>query len=232
MMTAGRRGAPPRVAIGIAVFVVVMHVVAYSMVGRFADAAARQATVWSPITASVLLSWLLMVSQAMESIDARLLCARRSRSHPGLAGRRAASVRRAHRHHRAVDRADGAAAGRPVHQHARLRGGWRWLGAYGVIVAMGAAATALAVAAHRRAVSRSSAPKRTRLIAQIVAAVIGAAFVIGLQVAAILSYGTLSRSRRAAIAGRPRAAPGLDSLVWWPARAALGDGRALAAVLA
>ena len=36
-------------------------------------------------------------------------------------------------------------------------------------------------------------PKRTRLLAQIVAAVIGAAFVIGLQVGAILSYGTMSR---------------------------------------
>jgi hypothetical protein len=35
-----------------------------------------------------------------------------------------------------------------------VRGGWRWLGAYGVIVAMGAAATALAVGAYRRAVSR------------------------------------------------------------------------------
>ena len=36
-------------------------------------------------------------------------------------------------------------------------------------------------------------PARTRLVAQILAAVIGAGFVIALQVAAILSYGTLSR---------------------------------------
>ena len=73
------------------------------------------------------------------------------------------------------------------------RGGAHWLGAYGVIPAMGAAATALAVASTA-ALFRLIGPKRTRLVAQIVAAVIGAAFVIGLQVAAILSYGTLSQA--------------------------------------
>ena len=36
-------------------------------------------------------------------------------------------------------------------------------------------------------------PRRTRLVAQILAAIIGAGFVIALQIAAILSYGTLSR---------------------------------------
>jgi ABC-2 type transport system permease protein len=43
------------------------------------------------------------------------------------------------------------------------------------------------------AVMHLIAPRRTRLVAQIVAAVIGAAFVIGLQLAAIASNGTLSR---------------------------------------
>ena len=85
-----------------------------------------------------------------------------------------------------------------------MRGGSRWLGAYGVIVAMGAAAAALAVALTV-ALFRVIGPKRTRLVAQILAAVIGAAFVIGLQVAAILSYGTLSRSERAAVGRRARA---------------------------
>ena len=42
------------------------------------------------------------------------------------------------------------------------------------------------------ALFRTIGPKRTRLAAQIVAAIVGAIFVIGLQVAAILSYGTLS----------------------------------------
>ena len=72
-------------------------------------------------------------------------------------------------------------------------GGLRWMGAYGLIVAMGAAATALAVGLTV-ALFRVIGPKRTRLVAQVVAAVIGAAFVIGLQIVAILSFGTLSRA--------------------------------------
>ena len=72
-------------------------------------------------------------------------------------------------------------------------GGWRWLGAYGLIVAMGAAATALAVGLTV-ALFRVVGAKRTRFVAQVVAAVIGAVFVIGLQITAILSYGTLSRA--------------------------------------
>ena len=101
-----------------------------------------------------------------------------------------------------------------------------------MILAMGAAAAALAVALTV-ALFRVLGAKRTRLVAQIVAAVIGAAFVIGLQVAAILSYGTLSRRRRAAVARRCwRMCPDIGSVVWWPARAALGDGMPLAAVLA
>src|SRR6185436_12207410 len=71
-------------------------------------------------------------------------------------------------------------------------GGLRWLAAYGVVAAMGLAASACAVALTV-ALFRTIGPRRTRLIAQIVAAVIGAAFVIGLQVGAILSYGSLSR---------------------------------------
>src|SRR5438445_340335 len=69
-------------------------------------------------------------------------------------------------------------------------GGAHWLAAYGVVVGMGAAAAALAVLLAV-ALFRTIGPKRTRLFAQILAAVIGAAFVIGLQVAAIVSYGTI-----------------------------------------
>jgi ABC-2 type transport system permease protein len=96
---------------------------------------------------------------------------------------------------------------------------------------MGAAATAVAVALTV-ALFRAIGPRRTRLIAQIVAAVIGAAFVIGLQVAAILSYGTLSRGDVLRSKTMLAIAPDVGSVVWWPARAALGDGTALAGLLA
>jgi len=48
--------------------------------------------------------------------DARLLRAFRSRSHPFVAGCRAAGVRSSHRHDGALDRPDGRIAGRAVHQ--------------------------------------------------------------------------------------------------------------------
>jgi ABC-2 type transport system permease protein len=111
------------------------------------------------------------------------------------------------------------------------RGGWRWIGAYGLIVAMGASATALAIGLTV-VLFRIAGPKRTRLVAQVVAAVIGAAFVIGLQVTAILSYGTLSRASVMKSQSVVAQAPGLGNVAWWPARAALGDGFALVGVLA
>jgi ABC-2 type transport system permease protein len=111
-----------------------------------------------------------------------------------------------------------------------VTGGWRWLGAYLVSVAVGLAAGALAVAITI-GLFRLLGPRRTRLVAQVVAAIIGAIFVIGLQVAAILSYGNLSRTAFLQSAEVMALAPDADSLLWWPARAILGDAAALAAVL-
>jgi ABC-2 type transport system permease protein len=102
--------------------------------------------------------------------------------------------------------------------------------AYIAVVALGATAVALA-ALVTTALFRMIGPKRTRLVAQIVAAVIGAGFVIGLQLAAIVSQGTLSRL--AVLASQPFVgfAPDVGSFVWWPARALLGDAAAVIAVL-
>ena len=70
--------------------------------------------------------------------------------------------------------------------------GPRWLAGYGVLLAMGALATAFAIVATI-AMFRGLGPKRTRFISQIVSAVVGAGFVIGAQGAAILSTGKFSR---------------------------------------
>src|SRR5258707_2031035 len=109
-------------------------------------------------------------------------------------------------------------------------GGPRWFSAYGVVIAVGALAAALAVALTV-ALFRSIGPKRTRLAAQIVAAIVGATFVIGLQVAAILSYGTLSYFTFLKSDLLVSYVPTVESLTWWPARAVLGDPTALTAVL-
>jgi ABC-2 type transport system permease protein len=112
-----------------------------------------------------------------------------------------------------------------------IGGGLRWLAAYGVIVTIGLSAAAIAIAITI-VLFRMIGPRRTRLAAQIIAAIIGAGFVIALQVAAILSYGTLSRFAILTSEAAASYAPGLESALWWPARAALGDKQALAVLLA
>jgi ABC-2 type transport system permease protein len=104
------------------------------------------------------------------------------------------------------------------------------LSACGVVIAIGLSAAAVAIAVTIM-LFRAIGPRRTRLASQILAAIIGAGFVIALQIGAILANGTLSRFAvltSDAVAGF---APGPDSILWWPARAALGDGDALLLLL-
>lgn len=230
MITAGRRERLRRVVIAILVFAIFMHFVAYWMVGRYADAPVDKPMLVT-ITATVLLSWLLMISQAMESMTRAFY----SRSDLDLilaspvAAQRLFAVRIATVGVSVAMMAIPLAA--PFIDILVVRGGLRWMGAYGLIVAMGAAAAALAVG-FTVALFRIIGPKRTRLVAQVVAAVIGAAFVIGLQVAAILSYGTISRISVLQSSAALAHAPDLGSIAWWPARAAMGDWLALIGVLA
>jgi ABC-2 type transport system permease protein len=113
---------------------------------------------------------------------------------------------------------------------AAWRGGAHWLGAYVVTMVLAAIAVSIAVVLTA-ALFRSIGPKRTRLAAQIIAAVIGAAFVIGMQLAAILSYGTISRFMVLQSDLVIAHAPETDSILWWPARAAFGDAPALIGML-
>jgi ABC-2 type transport system permease protein len=97
-----------------------------------------------------------------------------------------------------------------------------WLAAYGVVIALGALSTAIAVAITM-ALFRLVGPRQTRLVAQIVAGIVGAGFVIGIQAAAILYYGNMSRFAIFQSADIVASAPDLGSLLWLPARAAMGD---------
>src|SRR5215813_9923928 len=232
MMTAGRRWRERNVAIALVLFGAFLHLIALMMIGSFADAAdARDKAVLVAITGCGLLAWSLMVSQAMESVT-RAFYARSDLdlilSSP-TAVRKLFAVRIATMALSIVMMAVLLAA--PFINVLAWRGGAHWLGAYAVAAALGATAAAIAVALTV-ALFRAIGPRRTRLIAQVVAAVIGAGFVIGLQMAAILSYGTLSRST---VLGSDRLLallPDLDSVLWWPARAMLGEPRALFAVTA
>jgi ABC-2 type transport system permease protein len=94
-------------------------------------------------------------------------------------------------------------------------------------VSLGATALAVALTA---AMFQIIGARRTRLVAQIVGAVIGGLFVIGLQIAALFSTGTISRLSFLRSEVVLAYSPSLDSPAWWPARAALGDVSSMAAV--
>jgi ABC-2 type transport system permease protein len=230
MLTAGDRRRKRSVFIALALFAAFMHLIAYVTVAAYAGAARDpDKLTLVVVTGSALLSWALMLSQAMESVtrafysraDLDLILSSPARARRVFAVRIAAMA--------LAIALMGTFLAAPFIDVLALLGGWRWLGAYGVVAAMGVTAAALAVALTV-ALFRTIGPRRTRLIAQIVAAVIGAAFIIGLQVAAILSYGTLSRLAVLRSATVLAHAPDLGSILWWPARAALGNGADLAAV--
>ncbi|HEU5273237.1 MAG TPA: permease [Xanthobacteraceae bacterium] len=230
MMTAGRRWRKRNVAIGLVLFGIFMHGLAWPMVAPFANAGLDKATLVA-LTGSSLLAWSLMASQAMESVT-RAFYARSDLdlilSSPA-AVRKLFAVRIAAIALSVVAMSVGISA--PFVNMLALHGGAHWLAAYPIAAVLGATAAAFAVALTV-ALFRSIGPTRTRLIAQIVAAVIGAAFVIGLQVAAIVSYGTLSRTAVLHSERLIALAPGLESALWWPARAMLGDPGPLLAMVA
>ena len=231
MMTAGKRGRERVVAVVLVVFVALMHLFAWSMVARVAGVGAHpDKAALVGITGSLLLSFSLMLSQAMESVT-RAFYARSDLELILSSPVETARVFAVRIGALAVSTAlIGLVLAAPVINVLAVIGGAYWLAAYGVVAAMGFIASALAVAVTV-ALFRTIGAKRTRLVAQIVAAVIGAAFVIGLQVAAILSYGTISRFSVLESAGVVSHAPALASWFWLPARAALGDLGALGVVV-
>ena len=232
MMTGGRRGRRRAMIVGLLAFGILLHVPAYAVIGRYATLEApldRSALI--VITATVFLSWALMLSQAIESVT-RVFYARADldliMSSP-VALTHVFSVRLA-----AIALTITTMAlllATPFVDVLVFGGGFRWLSIYGVVIAIGVSAAAVAIAVTIM-LFHLIGPRRTRLVAQIVAAVIGAGFVIALQVAAILSYGTLSRFAVLTSDAAAGFAPGPDSMLWWPARALFGDGEALLLLLA
>jgi len=102
------------------------------------------------------------------------------------------------------------------------RDGLHWLAAYGVIVSLGAFATALGVLITIL-LFRMAGAKKTRLASQILAAVIGAAFIIGIQAIAVIYYGSLSRASVLQSSRFIEWFPNVDSALWIVARATMGD---------
>jgi ABC-2 type transport system permease protein len=222
MITAGRRRREPVVIVITVSFVAFLHGFAFLVLRRAGTQAFQpELSTLIAVTAAMLLSASAMLSQAMENVT-------RALSSPAPA-HKIFAVRIA-----AIALSVGAMSlfvTGPFINVLALENGWRWLGAYGVILSAALVATALAVL-FTLALFDAIGPKRTRFAAQVAAAIIGAAFVIGIQLAAMLSTGTLSR---AAFLHSPVVvshAPDIHSVFWWPARAALGDAICLLAVAA
>jgi len=228
MMTAGKPGRGLIVAVSLVILAAFLHVLAYGLVAHYADVGDNPGkTTLVVVTGCALLSWSLMLSQAMESVTRAFY----ARADLDLILSSPASSRRIFALRIAAIAVSTVLLAilvtGPVINVLALSGGVRWLSAYGVVIAMGATAAALAVALTV-ALFRLIGPQRTRLIAQIVAAIVGAVFVIGVQAAAIVMYGSISRITFLSSDFASSIAPDTNSLFWLPARAALGDQAALA----
>ena len=231
MMTAGRREREGRLAAGVVIFAALLHGVAWLVLQRYVRAGIRADLPTAiNVTASIVLAGSAMLSQAMETVtrgfyvrsDLELILSSPAPAEKLFAVRIGAVA------------LSGALMSMlligPFIDMMAWLGGARWLGAYGVLIAVSLTATSLAVIVCD-ALFRIIGPKRTRLAVQIIAAVIGAVFVIGLQVAALFSAGTYSRMAFLRSAFVLAHAPPLDSPFWWPARAALGEVNCLTIVV-
>jgi len=194
MMTAGRPNREGRVAIWLAAFALALHGVAYLVIRNYAGRGIQpDPPTLITVTATILLSGSAMLSQAMESVtrtfytrsDLELIL-----SAP-VPAEKLFSVR-------IGSMALSAALMSilligPFINVLIWRGGLRWLGAYGVLIAVSLITTGLAIVLTIK-LFQMIGPRRTRLVAQIAAALVGGIFVIGLQIAAMFSSDTLSRA--------------------------------------
>ncbi|HEX3952033.1 MAG TPA: hypothetical protein VHW90_00575 [Stellaceae bacterium] len=233
LLSGGRRARGFAVVLGMAVFVLLMHALAYVTLPHTRDLLATRpdARMLVVIGGTLALYGSLMLSQALEAVtrafyargDVDLLL-----SSPSAAQRLFAV--------RIVAMALSIAAmslllAAPAIDVLALLGGAHWFAAYGVMAALAMVAVAVS-AVTTILLFAAIGPKRTRLVAQIVAAIVGASFVIGVQFLAILSMGTISRIEFLQSDAVVSHAPASGSLIWLPARAAAGNWLDLAIVMA
>lgn len=232
LLTAGRTRRMTGFVIGALVFLGLLHLLAFSIIAPLAvTGIAPDKPTLVAVGGGLFLALTTMISQAMDAVtkafyargDLDLIL-----SSPAPTGRvfalRMVAI--------AVSTtALTLAIGGPFINALALFDGPKWFAAYGVVVALGALSTALATMLTI-VLFRTLGPKLTRAISQVISAVIGAAFVIGVQVAAIVSIG--SYARLAFLTSQPVTdmAPDPASPLWWPARAVMGDPWALALLMA
>ena len=231
MVTAGHRRRLSTAVIILVLVGLALHLPAWAVVARFAgDGVVPDKASLVSVSLIVLLYISLLLSQALESVT-RTLYARGDLdlvlSSP-VSPRRLFSIRIAV--NAGLIAMIAVVISTPFIDVLTLAGGPRWLAGFGVAIGLGLAAAAIAVAITI-GLFRVLGARRTRLVAQVFAALIGAGFAIGIQVFAIIYYGTMVRPAMIIAQSVIANAPGIDSPLWWPARAIMGDWVALAGVL-
>ena len=213
------------------VFVTFLHSLAYLMLGSAAtDSGMADKQSLTVITGTLAMSASLMLSQALESVtrgfyargDLDLILASPVSAWRLFAVRIMAMA--------VAVAVQGLVLAAPFVDVLVWQGGLHWMGAYAVIVAVAMDSVAVAVVITVL-LFRAIGPRRTRIVAQVLAAIIGAGFVICAQFAAIFSFGTMSRAVALQSTALVERAPDVDSILWEPARAVLGDPVALALLL-
>ena len=220
----GRRNTSTnRALIGIAIFAVVLHLIGYAVLKPFFESGGvMDQSALAIVTVSVVLSFTMLLSQAMESVtrafyardDLDLILSSPAPSRDlflvricmmGLTSWVMSVLLVA-----------------PFLNVAAVFGGAYWLAGYAVMFAVALLATGCAVMITLL-MFKTVGTKRTRLISQIAAAIVGAAFLIGLQLTAIISYGSMSRFSLFNAEFLSANAPDASSSVWFPALAVTGE---------
>jgi ABC-2 type transport system permease protein len=228
LMTAGGRWRFRNVGISFVLLAVVLHLIAYGIVAPYADLTLAIGTRgFTSISGSLLLIFFLLLSQALEQVT-RLFYGRGDldlfRSSPAPLPRlfvvRILAI--------AVSTMlMSMVVALPAVNMLVFLGGVRWFAALGVAVALALATAGIALVLAALLFDVLG-PRRTRFAAQVTSAIVGSAFIIGVQAVAILSIGTLSTRDFFDSDLVLSQMPPPDSAMWIPARAVLGSAPDLA----
>lgn len=232
MMSAGKPGREKGVMVFIAIAVLIIHAIAYAIIVPKINAGlVIDKSFLAIISGSIILTLSLMMSQALELVTRVFY----SRSDLDLILSSPTSAKKV------FTIRIGAIATSTAMLSLLLFGAAinilalfdsaLWLSAYLVVLACGAISTALSLSITVL-MFKTLGAKRTRLVSQIIAAIVGAGFIIGIQLGAISSLGSLSRFEFLSSEAVTNSVPELTSALWIPARAVMGEGMALLTMLA
>jgi len=227
MLTGGSRRRATGVVIAGLIVGTVMHLVAHALVGDWAASGiAPSVETLARITGSGLLFATMSLSQAMESVtrayytrhDLDLILSSPASARRLFAVRTGAIA--------VTSMVLTALIISPFINMLAWHDGPRWLAAYPVVAAVSLTTTAIAIVTTL-ALFRLTGVRRTRIVSQILAAIVGAALIVGIQVAVIFSTGSTTDIGSTLSTTFAAMAPEAESPVWLPARAAMGDVSAL-----